>query len=46
MQVLLIEDNEDDVSIIQARLTEKRNTAIRLERTDRLSDGLSKSPEK
>ena len=42
MQVLLIEDNEDDVSIIRARLTEKRDTAIRLERTDRLSDGLSR----
>ena len=42
MQVLLIEDNEDDVSIIRARLAEKRDIAIRLERTDRLSDGLSR----
>jgi len=42
MQVLLIEDNEDDVSFIRARLAEKRDIAIRLERTDRPSDGLSR----
>src|SRR4029079_14793744 len=42
MQDLLIEDNEDDVSFIRARLAEKRDIAIRLERTDRLSDGLSR----
>ncbi len=42
MRVLLIEDNEDDVTLIREMLSEKEDMEVKLDWADRLSTGLAR----